>query len=82
MHKIIRLLLIVMLTGQASAHSVRDKPGVTLRVGVWENPPAVLRDTDGQWRGIAVDTLRAIAAERHWRLVFVPAPFAEQLRNL
>ncbi len=55
---------------------------MTLRVGVWENPPVVLRDADGQWRGIAVDTLRAIADERRWRLVFVPGSFAQQLSNL
>ncbi len=82
MRKSFLALLLACAAAGVSAHELSDQPGLKIRVGVWNNPPVVLQDQDGQWHGIAVDTLRSIASDRGWRLEFVPGSFADLLQRL
>jgi len=75
------LLLFIQISG-TYGHELADEPGQLIRVGVWHNPPVVLQDQDGQWHGIAIDTLRYIAEQKHWQLEFVPGSFADQMKAL
>ncbi|WP_126456673.1 EAL domain-containing protein [Sulfuriflexus mobilis] len=82
MKKIFLALFLVFPISLVSGHTLQDKPGTSIRVGVWNNPPIVLQDEGGQWRGIAIDTLRSIAELQGWQLEFVPGSFADHLKGL
>jgi len=71
----------------ATAPSAAATAGATdtdkvLRVGVSEVPPFVIRQPDGQWRGIAVDLWSRIAKQLGYRFEWVPMPFRELLPAL
>ncbi|MBP9571989.1 MAG: transporter substrate-binding domain-containing protein [Kiritimatiellia bacterium] len=64
-----------LLVGGATAQN----PPVTLRVGLYQNPPEIFTDETGQPAGIFVDILAAIAEAEHWTLDYVPGSWAENL---
>jgi len=82
MYKLFLVLFLILSISNAASHPLSDEAGLTIRVGVWNNPPVVLQDENGQWRGIAVDTLRYIADQKNWKLEFVSGSFADHLNNL
>ena len=82
MHKIAFILLLLITSSFAYAHDLPNKPGQVIKVGVWKNPPVVLLMENGEWNGIAIEVLQAIANQEGWQLEFIPGTFAEQLRNL
>jgi|GEM_PF-1718882 len=82
MHKIAFILLLLITSNFASAHDLPNKPGQVIKVGVWKNPPVVLQMENGEWNGIAIEVLQAIADQEGWQLKFIPGTFAEQLKNL
>lgn len=82
MRKLIFTFLFLALSTQTNSHSLVDTPSQVIRVGVWKNPPVVLQDQKGNWRGIAIDVLKTIAVQQGWTLEFVPGTFAQQLKNL
>ncbi|MFP4482194.1 MAG: HD domain-containing phosphohydrolase [Thermovirgaceae bacterium] len=51
-------------------------------VGVYESPPLIFTDEDGDWRGVYADVLEAVAAEKEWTIRYVPGTFAEGLKGL
>jgi PAS domain S-box-containing protein len=55
---------------------------LTLRVGVYENPPKVFTARSGQPAGIFIDILEAIAQSEGWQLRYVPGTWAEGLARL
>jgi len=80
MHKtLLPAFFVAFFASEAVAHEISDAPGQLIRVGVFDNPPVAFRDTDGQWRGISIDVLQAIAARQDWELEFVPGSFTDQL---
>ena len=58
------LILISITFSQASARELIDEPGQIIRVGVFPNPPVAFLSDDGSWRGISIDILQAIAADK------------------
>ena len=82
MHKIFIALFLIFPINLVLAHELADESGTSIRVGVWNNPPVVLQDKNGEWRGIAIDTLRSIASEKGWQLEFIPGSFADHINNL
>ena len=81
----LRIVLFSILTFLSStsviARDLKNIPGETIRVGVFPNPPVAFKDKQGQWRGISIDTLQAIADEKGWKLKFVENSFAGLLKD-
>jgi len=50
-----------------------------LRVGIYENPPQLFRDDDGEPAGIYMDFLRDVAEQEGWDLTFVDGNFSDLL---
>ena len=78
---IVFLFSIASLAVQASEHDIQDEPGQLIRVGAFNNPPIAFKDVDGQWQGISVDILKAVADKKGWQLEFVPGSFSDHLKN-
>lgn len=53
-----------------------------LRVGVYDNPPKLMVDQNGQLAGILGDLLEQIAARENWRLQLVSCQWADCLQML
>ena len=68
-------LFIVMRASVAGA-------GRIVRVGVYQNPPKVFTDAQGQAAGFFVELLEEIAAREAWTLVYVPCEWAACLAAL
>lgn len=66
----------------ADAAAPFSTPPRLVRVGLYQNPPKILRDEAGQPAGIFVDLLEQIAEEENWRLEFVDCPWSECLEKL
>ncbi|MCF6351655.1 MAG: transporter substrate-binding domain-containing protein [Cyclobacteriaceae bacterium] len=49
----------------------------TYKVGVFENPPMVYMNDDGEAEGFFIDLLNHIAAENGWTLAYYPCAFAD-----
>lgn len=63
------------------ARDLKNTPGQNIRVGVFPNPPVAFKDKQGQWRGISIDTLQAIADEKGWKLEFVENSYSDLLKD-
>ena len=74
-------ILTSLSIASVSAHDLKDIPGQDIRVGVFPNPPVAFKDKQGQWRGISIDTLQAIADERGWKLEFIENSFSGLLKD-
>ena len=81
MLKILLALSIAFSASQAYGHEVQDEPGQLIRVGAFNNPPLAFKNSNGQWQGISVDILKAIAEKQGWQLEFVPGSFSDHLKN-
>lgn len=80
---ILTLLILSFLFSVSSAFAghIKDEPGQLIRVGVFPNPPVAFKDDNGQWRGISIDVLQAIADKKDWKLEYVQGSFSEHLKN-
>lgn len=61
---------------------VAARASVSLRVGVYDNPPLIYRTDDGSYAGFAVHLLEDIAKQEGWDLVFVHGTFEQGLNRL
>ena len=68
-------------TSASSALASIQKSG-TLRVGVAQNAPWVLKDKDGQWIGMDIDLARQLAQDMRWKIVFVPTTWGSAIDDL
>ncbi|MDH5396169.1 MAG: transporter substrate-binding domain-containing protein, partial [Gammaproteobacteria bacterium] len=66
----------VVLADKNESHSEQ-----LIRVGVFPNPPIAFKNEDGQWSGISIDVLQAIANKRGWKLNFIEGSFSELLKK-
>jgi len=73
---LLMLLLALLTSGQLLAEQT------TLRVGVYENPPKLVTDSNGQLSGILGDILQVIAEQENWQLITVPCYWNECLQQL
>ena len=66
------VVAVVLAAAAAGAAEPRQAPAAekVWRVGVFESPPYAMRGADGEWRGLAIDLWKEIAAEKnlHYRL--------------
>ena len=53
-----------------------------LTVGVFNNPPIIIKQANGSYSGIAIDILEAIAAEHHWTIRYREQPWDNLLKEL
>jgi PAS domain S-box-containing protein len=67
--RLLPLLLLLFFGGPAAAE--------TIRVGIHENPPLSLVDSQGVARGFVIDLLDLIAAAEGWELEYVPCDWDE-----
>ena len=82
----LRLAIIFVLTflsiTSVTARDLKNILGQEIRVGVFPNPPVAFKDQQGQWRGISIDTLQAIADKKGWKLEFIENSFSGLLKDL
>ena len=64
-----RLALLLVLWGSTA---LADEQPLTLRVGVYDNPPKIFLDEEGRAAGFFAKLLEEIAAREHWNLDWVP----------
>lgn len=69
------LFLTIAFSSTAGAQQV-------LRVGLYDNPPKLMADENGQLSGILGDLLRQIAERENWQLQIVPCQWADCLQML
>lgn len=74
------LLLTPVLADAVENTSAEDRKSI--RVGVFDNSPIVILHNNAEPEGIAIDVIRAIAAQEGWRLQYVPAAWDELLKLL
>ncbi|MDO9598668.1 MAG: EAL domain-containing protein [Azoarcus sp.] len=74
---ILAAVAMLLLAGTSSADDTRE-----LRVGVYENPPKVFSNAQGQPTGSLVELLREIAEIEGWRLIFVRCQWQACLEQL
>ncbi len=53
-----------------------------LTVGVFDNPPIIIKQANGRYTGIAVDVLDAIARQQGWTLQYREQPWDDLLQEL
>lgn len=76
LNSLLILLSVLLVSGKLSAETT------TLRVGVYENPPKLVTDSEGQVSGILGDILQLIAEQENWQLIAVPCYWNECLEQL
>ena len=74
------LLLTPVSADEAATTNPEDRKSI--RVGVFDNSPIVVLHSNAEPEGIAIDVIRAIAAQEGWRLQYVPAAWDELLKLL
>lgn len=83
MRKILFLLILLVLpVNQNLAHTIADDYKGTVRVGVFSNPPIAFKTEEGEWHGISIDLLQAVADKNSWELLFVEGSFSDHLKHL
>lgn len=86
MHKLLFILAsfsriaVICLLMAAAAYA--DAAPQKLIVGTWDNPPIVFQDRSGEIKGLGVDILKRVAAERGWQLVFKHGTWAKEYEEL
>ncbi|MBF0109817.1 MAG: transporter substrate-binding domain-containing protein [Magnetococcales bacterium] len=77
----VRILVVcVVLTGLVSV--ARAVQTTSVRVGVYQNPPGLSVDDNGETQGFYIDILKYIAREEGWNLHFIPGTWEECLKRL
>jgi len=76
------LLCLALLWGAAFPIAVSANDPVTVRVGVYQNPPLLFTAEDGHASGIFIDVLEYIADKEGWTIEYVPGDWTELLEQL
>ncbi|MCW8914922.1 MAG: transporter substrate-binding domain-containing protein [Magnetovibrio sp.] len=76
--KLYGLILSALVWFAASSVNAQDDK-LSLKVGIYQNPPQVFIDEDGLPRGIYIDVLTEVARLEGWQLDFVEGTFSEGL---
>lgn len=77
------LLITLFIFSVSAVFAVNNKNDSEqlIRVGVFPNPPVAFKNDDGQWSGISIDVLQAIANKQGWKLNFIEGSFSELLKK-
>ncbi|MBF0605334.1 MAG: cyclic nucleotide-binding domain-containing protein [Nitrospirae bacterium] len=79
---ILFVIFSVSVGGACFVIQARAEDGRSIRVGVYQNPPGVFLDAEGEIRGFYIDLLKDSAQEQGWSLRFVPGKWEDNLRRL
>lgn len=63
MHKMIRLLPLLILLAAPAGIRAQEAASEKLRVGIFGHPPLAIKDKDGNWTGLAADLWEKVAAK-------------------
>ena len=77
--RIHRLSAVFMLAALAFSSVSAQGDRLTVRVGIYQNPPKMAMSGSGKPEGIFVDLIEAIAAKENWSIEYVPGTWAEGL---
>ncbi|GEM_PF-2484365 len=77
-----RIILVMLLLAVPGSVLGKVDGGRLVRVGVWEDPPYLFHDDQGEVVGLFADVLRHVAAESGWHLSFRTCEQARCLRML
>ncbi len=77
-----RILIALLLCLSSLPAWAAESPQPSLRVGISEVPPFVIREADGSWRGISIDLWRRIAEQAGYAFELKPMPFRQLLPSL
>ena len=77
---VVLLAPMCVIPSMTSGHAL-DEP-LVVRVGVYENPPKVFTDDNGDVRGLFPDVIEYIATEEGWELEYVEGNWTQCLERL
>lgn len=78
---LLKLILLFLLLPGLSQSASNDMP-ITVRVGIYHNPPLVSLGSSGHPRGFFIDILKSIARQEHWRLEYLHGNWSDHLTRL
>jgi PAS domain S-box-containing protein len=73
------ILLILLLTSIASSS---ENEGLTIRVGVYDNPPKVYLDENGEYKGFFPEIIELVARNESWNVEYVFGDWNTCLKRL
>ena len=56
--------------------------GPSLKIGIYENPPLVMKTTEGKYEGFVIDILNSIARNEGWKITYVYGTWENVLSKL
>lgn len=78
----LRLVIIIVTAFFACCTLLPLHAAKKLKIGIYQNPPKIFVDKQGQPAGIFVDIIKHIANVENWELEFVPGNWVECLKRL
>jgi diguanylate cyclase (GGDEF)-like protein/PAS domain S-box-containing protein len=75
-------LVLLIFAGRSHLPFGGPAPGHTVTVGLYDNPPKIYTDNNGDPAGLFVDLLRPMAAREHWSLRYVHCTWSDCLRQV
>ncbi|MBN2645123.1 MAG: EAL domain-containing protein [Desulfuromonadaceae bacterium] len=80
--KKIIVVMVILLVAVWVWHATDGSRSDVLRVGLYDNPPKVYRNDQGQAAGLFIELLEAMARQEGWRLEFVDGTWTQCLERL
>lgn len=68
----------ILVIGEVPVHAREG----TIKVGVYDNPPILYKDGNGQYKGLSIEILEHIASKEGWDLEYVSGTWPECLERL
>jgi diguanylate cyclase (GGDEF)-like protein/PAS domain S-box-containing protein len=75
-------LFLILLVLIAQCRVASGAKAVTLRVGIFNNPPLVNTDRIGRPEGLFIDILEQVAKQEKWKLVYVVGTWSDLLYRI
>ena len=79
---LVLFICLVLLGSTVFSITVSADEPLTVRFGVYQNPPLVFTTEDGYASGIFIDLLEYIADKESWTIEYVPGDWADLLNQL
>jgi ABC-type amino acid transport substrate-binding protein len=79
---VLLLLCLPLLCVSTPGATLAADDELTVRVGVYENPPKIFTDEEGKASGFWPDIIQHIARKEGWKIEYVPGSWAECLQRL
>lgn len=79
---LVLFICLVLFGSTVFSITVSADESLTVRFGVYQNPPLVFTNEDGYASGIFIDLLEYIADKESWTIKYVPGDWADLLNQL